>query len=260
VLNRAADLALARSNRIGSRPRPAGRRGTSGGEQILVGSRDFLVGHGFDPARLDGRSSIGSHAYVARGGALLGSLRIEDVLRSESVQAVAALRKMGLQTILLTGDAAPIAASIARELGIDHVEAEMLPEAKSRRIDALLDQGKTVAMVGDGVNDAPALMKASVGIAMGSGTDVARESADVLLIGNDLLKLVETLKIARHCRRIINQNFAGTLIVDGLGVLLAAFGLLNPMLAAFIHVGSELAFIANSARLLPSPTKRKTEA
>jgi cation transport ATPase len=194
---------------------------------------------------------------VARGGALLGSLRIEDVLRSESVQAVAALRKMGLQTILLTGDAAPIAASIARELGIDHVEAEMLPEEKSRRIDALLDQGDG-RHGGRRRRGAPALMsERRHRHGFGHG---CRAGADVLLIGNDLLKLVETLKIARHCRRIINQNFAGTLIVDGLGVLLAAFGLLNPMLAAFIHVGSELAFIANSARLLPSPTKRKTEA
>ena len=91
---------------------------------------------------------------------------------------------------------------------------------------------------------------------MGSGTDVARESANVVLIGNDLLKLVETLQIARRCRRIIMQNFAGTLIVDGAGVGLAAFGLLNPLLAAFIHVSSELAFILNSTRLLPRLARR----
>jgi Cd2+/Zn2+-exporting ATPase/Cu+-exporting ATPase len=98
-------------------------------------------------------------------------------------------------------------------------------------------------------------MAANVGVAMGSGTDMARESADVMLLGNNLQALVDTLGIARRCRAIIMANFAGTLVVDGLGVGLASFGFLNPLVAAFVHVASELVFIANSARLLPGVTK-----
>jgi Cd2+/Zn2+-exporting ATPase/Cu+-exporting ATPase len=159
---------------------------------------------------------------------------------------------MGLKTVLLTGDARAVAEALGQELGVSDVAAELLPEDKQQRVKQLVAQGRTVAMVGDGINDAPALIEAQVGVAMGSGTDVARESADVVLLGNDLAKFAETLNIARRTRRIIWANFAGTIGVDAVGILLAAVGLLNPLFAAFIHVASELAFILNSARLLPS--------
>jgi Cd2+/Zn2+-exporting ATPase/Cu+-exporting ATPase len=164
---------------------------------------------------------------------------------------------MGIRTVLLTGDQRTVAVAIARELGVDDMQAELLPDDKLRWVRGLMAQGRRVAMVGDGVNDAPALAEASVGVAMGSGTDVARESADIVLLGNDLTKLVETLRIARRTRRTIMQNFIGTLAVDGVGMGLAAAGLLTPLLAAFIHVASELTFILNSARLLPSMEKRQ---
>ena len=227
-----------------------------GGEQVIVGNRGFLELQRIDTTASASAPDHSSEVLVARGGRLLGSLHIADALRPESIQAVAQLRKMGLRTVLLTGDAAAIAQAVGKQLGIDQVEAELLPTEKVARVEALMASGKKVAMIGDGINDAPALTQANVGVAMGSGTDVARESADVVLLGNDLLKFVETLQVARRCRLIIWQNFAGTLLVDGVGVGLAAFGFLNPLFAAFIHVSSELAFILNSTRLLPRGSNR----
>lgn len=221
------------------------------GAEILVGSRALLAKRGVS---LDGCPPAPGHlteVLVARGGALVGVLHIADRLRPEAVAAVAELRRMGLRTVLLTGDSKAIADAVGRQLAVDDVHSGLLPDEKVDHVKNLMADGRKVAMVGDGMNDAPALAQANVGVAMGSGTDVARESADVVLLGNDLLRLVETLCIARRCRRIIMQNFVGTLSVDGVGVALAAFGLLNPLLAAFIHVASELAFILNSTRLLP---------
>jgi Cu+-exporting ATPase len=194
---------------------------------------------------------------VGRAGEFLGTLVVTDTLRPEATKAIRDLKSMGLRTILLTGDSKTVAEDIGRKLGVDEIAAELLPEDKLEFVSRLTRTQHNVVMVGDGVNDAPALMKATVGVAMGAGTDVARESANVVLIGNDLSKLVETLSIARRCHRTIMQNFVGTLVVDSIGVGLAAFGFLNPLLAAFIHVSSEMTFILNSARLLPPVSSAK---
>jgi heavy metal translocating P-type ATPase len=220
------------------------------GMEIIVGNRLFVQGHRIalpNSSVLQSESEI----FVAEEGKFLGSLVIADMLRPEATKAVQDLKSMGLKTVLLTGDSKTVADDIGAKLGVDEVAAELLPEDKLEFVSRLTKARHNVAMVGDGVNDAPALMKATVGVAMGAGTDVARESANVVLIGNDLSKLVETLSIARRCRRTIMQNFVGTLVVDSIGVGLAAFGFLNPLLAAFIHVSSEMTFILNSARLLP---------
>jgi Cd2+/Zn2+-exporting ATPase/Cu+-exporting ATPase len=194
---------------------------------------------------------------VARNGKFLGTLVVADLLRPEAKEAIRSLKSMGLRTVLLTGDAKAVAEEVGKKLGVDEVASELLPEQKLEYVKRLAETSHTAAMVGDGVNDAPALAEATVGVAMGSGTDVAQESADLVLIGSDLSKLVETVRIARRCRRTIMQNFVGTLVVDTIGVGMAAFGLLNPLLAAFIHVSSELVFILNSARLVPRATLTK---
>jgi heavy metal translocating P-type ATPase len=226
------------------------------GEEIIVGSRALLMERGMKrilPVNGHGTGGV-SEVYVARGGQVLGTIRIADVLRPEAKSAVAAMREMGLKTVLLSGDAQEVTTLVGRDLGVDVAVGELLPEQKVKWVGDLRNKNCKVAMVGDGINDAPALVEANVGIAMGSGTDVARESADVILIGSDLSKLVETLRIARRCRGIIMQNFVGTLVVDSIGVGMAACGFLNPLVAAFIHVTSELAFILNSTRLLPGST------
>ena len=224
-------------------------------QPTIIGTRSLLELEGVLIPDDGSASAQFSEVMVATGKRLLGAIRIADVLRPEAIAAVAQMKSLGLRTILLTGDRKEIASATAKELGVDEVQGELLPNQKVARILQLRAEGKVVAMVGDGVNDAPALMESNVGIAMGSGTDVARESAAVVLLGDDLLRLTEVLKIARRCRAIIMANFAGTLAVDGVGVLLAALGLLNPVLAAMIHVSSELLFILNSARLLPRSTQ-----
>ncbi len=257
ILGRAAALNVATAEPTSFSYSPGGGvvAATRGGD-VVVGNRGFVEGRGIDVTGLAPGPAHSSEVLVAAAGKLLGAIRVADVLRPEAARAVREIRALGLRTILLTGDAAAVAEKVGEQLGVEEVGADLLPEQKLARVKRLVEEGRKVAMVGDGINDAPALMEASVGIAMGSGTDVARESARVLLLGDDLMTLVETLRIARRCRGIILQNFVGTLAVDGAGVVLAAFGVLNPLVAAFIHVSSELAFILNSTRLLPRGTRR----
>jgi len=224
------------------------------GRDTIAGTRSFLLENGVAVLQAPVSEDSSTEIAVAHGGSYLGSIRIADVLRPEAVDAVRALRDMSIRTVLLTGDASAIAGAVAKHLQVDEVLGELLPRQKLDHVRQLRAQGRKVAMVGDGINDAPALMEADVGIAMGSGTEIARESANVLLIGNDLLKVVDVIGIARNCNRIIMTNFVGTLAVDTAGVMLAAAGYLNPVLAALIHVTSELIFILNSARLLSGST------
>jgi len=222
-----------------------------GGEEITVGSRTFLAARGYDVSLCPPPGEHLSEVLVARARRLFGAIRVADVLRPEATEAVRTLQAMGLRTVLLTGDSMTIATAVGEQLRVDEIRADLLPNQKLSAVRELAARGRKIAVVGDGINDTPALAAADVGIAMGSGTDVARESAGVVLLSDNLLVLVESLQIARRCHRIIMQNFYGTLLVDSLGIAFAAAGMLMPVWAAFIHVSSELAFILNSARLLP---------
>ena len=230
------------------------------GERVLVGNEALLRDQGvLLPDEVQTTHPEAAKVWMARNEQWIGTALVVDTIRSEARDALQALHAMGLRTVLLTGDVKAVAHAVGAQLGIETIVAEVLPDAKLTYIEQLVAGKATVAMVGDGINDAPALMKAQVGVAMGSGTDVARESADVVLLGNDLSRFAETLQLARRTRGIIWQNFTGTIVVDLLGMALAAAGVLNPLFAAFIHVASELAFILNSARLLPV-AERKTGA
>ena len=232
-----------------------------GGTTIRVGNQTWMADNGISVSTLSAHGAdTGSEIFVAREQHLLGSITVADTIRPEAKRAIDALHGMHIQTVLLTGDVRRVAAAVGSALGIQTIEAELLPEDKLARVQQLVGQKRIVAMVGDGINDAPALTAANVGIAMGSGTDVAQESADIVLLGNDLERFAETVALARRTRTTIWQNFVGTIAVDALGIGLAAFGYLNPLLAAGIHVVSELAFILNSARLLPRPASRAATA
>jgi heavy metal translocating P-type ATPase len=229
------------------------------GSKIVVGTRTLLEENGIDA---NGAASFLSDTkpgetlvYVGRETEILGALTIADQLRSEAIQAVEQLKKQGYRTVLLSGDSSEAASAIGIQLGVHEAIGNLLPEQKLEKVREFLQQGRKVAMVGDGVNDAPALAEATVGIAMGGGTDVALETADITLMTSDLSRLVEVLSIAKRCYRVIRFNFWGTIAVDTLGIVLAFFGLLAPIIAALIHVGSELAFILNSARLFRSSVR-----
>ena len=223
--------------------------------RIFVGTRALFEENGV-PVPADALSEVegGNGAgktvvLVGRDQKILGAVTLADQLRAEARQAVNDLKAQGYRVILLTGDSSDTARAIGRELGVDKAIGDLLPEQKVEKIRELLRTGRKVAMVGDGVNDAPALAEATVGVAMGQGSDVALETADVTLMTSDLSRLVEVLAISKRCYRVIMFNFWGTIGVDIVGIILAFFGLLAPIIAALIHVGSELAFILNSARL-----------
>lgn len=221
------------------------------GALVQVGNATLVSGVVPASAESNRDQANATPVHVAVDGQFIGTIALADAARPSARRCVEDLQAMGLRVVMLTGDGRATGLAVGAELGIDDVRAGLLPGDKLAAIDAERAAGHKVAMVGDGVNDAPALAHADVGIAMGSGTEVARQSADIVLISSDLADLTSTLRVARRARRVVMANFVGTIGIDLIGMLLAALGLLGPVLAAAVHVGSESAFILNSARLVP---------
>jgi Cu+-exporting ATPase len=229
--------------------------------RILVGNRRFMESRGIELGPLAARAEALAVAgkgtvYVAFGGEALGLIAVADALKPTAREAVAALAARGLEVVMLTGDSRVVAEAIAREAGISRVLAEVLPEAKSAEIKRLQMGGRVVVMVGDGINDAPALARADVGIAMGSGTDVAIEAADVTLMRGDLRGVVTAIDLSRQTIRVIRQNLAWAfgynlvLVPVAAGVLYPVAGIvLSPLLAGAAMALSSVSVVLNSLRL-----------
>jgi Cu+-exporting ATPase len=238
-----------------------GVEGVTEAGRVLLGNRRLMEGRGVEVDALEARIQAlardgKSPVYVALAGQVHGLIAVADVLKPEAVEAVAGLRGLGLEVAVLTGDARPTAEAIARQVGIDRVLAEVRPDQKAEEIKRLQAAGRLIAMVGDGINDAPALAQADVGLAMSSGTDVAIEAADVTLMRGDLLGVVSAVELSRRTVSIVKQNLAWAfgynlvLIPVAAGMLYPIWGWqLSPILAGVVMALSSVSVVANSLRL-----------
>ncbi|USQ82288.1 heavy metal translocating P-type ATPase [Ornithinimicrobium faecis] len=225
-----------------------GAEGSVNGMTVRVGKPDLFEQV---PAELQAALDAGTGTTVLVGweGTAHAALTVADAVRPSSAAAVARLRELGLTPYLLTGDNEHTAAVVAQEVGIEHVQANVLPQDKHAQITALQKQGKVVAMVGDGVNDAAALAQADLGLAMGSGTDVAMESADIVLMRSDVDTVADAIGLSRQTLRVIKQNLVWAFGYNTAAIPLAAFGLLNPMIAGGAMAMSSVLVVLNSLRL-----------
>lgn len=231
------------------------------GKEVLVGNLRLMTSNDVDVSGVEGEvrgltSEGKTPMYVALGGELAGVVAVADTLKEHSVEAVESFRKMGLEVVIITGDNPATAEAVARELGVERVLSEVLPQDKAGEVEKLRAEGRTVAMVGDGINDAPALASADVGIAIGTGTDVAMEASDITLIRGDLRAIVTAIELSRATIRNIKQNlfwalfYNVSLIPVAAGVLYPFFGiLLSPVFAAGAMALSSVSVVSNALRL-----------
>ena len=231
-------------------------RGVTGeiaGMEVLCGNRKLLQDHGASLAELehlpDLRKDAKTELCVAKNGKLLGVLAVADILRFDAAETVSALKAQGKELWILTGDHEETAKAIALKVGIDHVLSGVMPEDKVQTIKALKEEGKTVCMVGDGINDTPALAAADISVAMGTGSDVAIESAGILLPSGKLTKLTEAISVSRRTMGVVRQNLRWALGYNLISIPVAAAGLLHPSLCAMAMSASSIGVLMNSLRL-----------
>ena len=222
----------------------------------ILGTVKFLIDHGAEidtdymaSLQAKGKTIIAAAKKLGNTSEVLGYLEIGDQLRSTSVQAVKRLQSMGIEVIMLTGDSPTTAAAIAKQVGITSYYAEVLPQDKAIEVESIKNKGKFTAMVGDGINDAPALAAANVSFAIGAGSDIAIEAADITLIRNDLLSIADAISLSNKTLGKIRQNLFFAFIYNVLGIPLAALGLLNPVIAATAMAMSSVSVVGNSLLL-----------
>jgi Cu+-exporting ATPase len=226
-----------------------GIKGELDDKTVLVGSKKFIEEQIKGTFADESNPTVGTKVYVALDGKYLGAITVKDEIKASSVKGINILKDKGLKLYMLTGDNKEVANEIAKKANIDNVIAEVLPDQKADKIKELQNNGEIVAMVGDGINDAPALAVADIGIAIGTGTDIAIEAADITLVKGDILGVAKSIELSKAVIRNIKQNLFWALIYNIIGIPIAASGFLNPIVAGAAMAFSSVSVVSNALRL-----------
>jgi Cu+-exporting ATPase len=259
IVDHARSLSIDLAEPSGAEAHPGqGVTATIDGQRVAVGTPRLMESEGvaiedlmntLDELEAEARTAV----VVAIGGRAAGVIAVADPLKEDSVAALAELRGLGLEPVMVTGDNEETARAIAEQVGIERVLAGVLPEEKSAEVERLQQEGAVVAMVGDGINDAPALARADVGIAIGTGTDIAIESADITLVHGDLTAVIKAVRLSRATFRKIRQNLFWAYFYNLIAIPLAILGMLHPLIAEIAMAFSSVNVVTNSARLRRVP-------